>query len=67
MKKGTVKWFDPRKGYGFIVQEDGTDIFVHYSSIAGEGFKTLNEGAVVVYDEGIGNNGRKVAINVANY
>lgn len=50
MLEGTVKWFNPRKGYGFIATEDGRDIFVHYASIAGEGYKTLNEGDVVNFD-----------------
>ena len=50
MAKGTVKWFDERKGYGFIAQEDGKDVFVHFSSIAMPGFKTLAEGEEVTFD-----------------
>lgn len=50
MAKGTVKWFDERKGYGFIAQEDGRDVFVHFSSIAMPGFKTLAEGEEVNFD-----------------
>ncbi|MHC4518081.1 MAG: cold-shock protein [Planctomycetota bacterium] len=50
MLQGTVKWFNPRKGYGFIATPDGRDVFVHYSSIAAEGFKTLDEGDAVVFD-----------------
>jgi CspA family cold shock protein len=46
---GTVKWFNNSKGYGFITREDGTDIFVHYSAIQGEGFKSLNEGQSVQF------------------
>jgi CspA family cold shock protein len=50
MPKGTVKWFNESRGYGFIEQEDGRDVFVHYSSIAGEGFKTLREGDSVEFE-----------------
>ena len=50
MSEGIVKWFNPRKGYGFIATEDGRDIFVHYASISGEGYKTLNEGDSVSFD-----------------
>lgn len=50
MKTGTVKWFDNKKGYGFIAREDGKDIFVHYTAILTEGFKTLEEGQSVQYD-----------------
>ncbi|HEX5724270.1 MAG TPA: cold-shock protein, partial [Longimicrobiaceae bacterium] len=47
---GTVKWFNPEKGYGFISREDGPDLFVHHSAIQGGGFKTLNEGERVEFD-----------------
>ena len=50
MSEGTVKWFNQRKGYGFISTTDGHDIFVHYSSISGEGFKSLVEGDAVSFD-----------------
>lgn len=50
MAKGTIKWFDERKGYGFIAQEDGKDVFVHFSSISMPGFKTLAEGEEVTFD-----------------
>jgi CspA family cold shock protein len=50
MPEGTVKWFNPRKGYGFIATTDGKDIFVHYANITGQGFKTLNEGDAVSFD-----------------
>jgi CspA family cold shock protein len=46
---GNVKWFDPRKGFGFIVGPDGQDIFVHYTSIQGDGFRVLKDGAAVKY------------------
>ena len=48
--KGTVKWFNGEKGYGFIMQDDGTDVFVHYSAIVGEGFRNLDEGDNVEFE-----------------
>ncbi len=48
--QGTVKWFNNQKGYGFISDSDGKDIFVHYSGISSDGFKTLEEGAAVEFD-----------------
>ncbi len=51
MVNGTVKWFNDAKGYGFIVRSDGKDVFVHYSSIEGDGFRTLNQGQMVEYEE----------------
>ena len=50
MSEGTVKWFNTRKGYGFIAAADGKDVFVHYSSISSEGYKTLKEGDPVTFD-----------------
>ncbi len=50
MANGTVKWFNERKGYGFIKQDDGPDVFVHYSGIKASGFKTLREGERVSFD-----------------
>lgn len=50
MAKGTVKWFNDAKGFGFITQEDGTDVFVHHTAIQGTGFKTLSEGQAVSFD-----------------
>lgn len=50
MSKGTVKWFNNSKGYGFISDENGKDVFVHYSGLAMEGFKTLEEGQAVEFD-----------------
>ena len=50
MNKGTVKWFNPDKGYGFITGEDGNDVFVHWSAIQGEGYKSLSDGQEVTYD-----------------
>ncbi len=50
MARGKVKWFNASKGYGFISQEDGSDVFVHFSAIQGDGFKTLDEGQEVEFD-----------------
>ena len=50
MAKGTVKWFNDQKGYGFIAVENGKDVFVHHSAILGEGFKTLKEGDSVEFE-----------------
>lgn len=50
MANGIVKWFNVQKGYGFIEQEDGPDVFAHYSGISSEGFKSLNEGDRVTFD-----------------
>jgi len=50
MPRGSVKWFDDRKGYGFIARDGGKDIFVHFSAIEGAGFKTLSEGEEVEFE-----------------
>ena len=50
MPKGRVKWFNDKKGYGFIEQENGEDVFVHFSAIQGDGFKTLGEGQEVEFE-----------------
>ena len=50
MSKGTVKWFNNQKGYGFISDEEGNDVFVHYTGLNMEGFKTLEEGQAVEYE-----------------
>jgi CspA family cold shock protein len=51
MAKGTVKWFNPKKGFGFVVNETGADVFVHYTSIHGDGFRSLKSGQAVEYTE----------------
>jgi len=51
MAKGTVKWFDPKKGFGFVLNDEGQDVFVHYTSIGGEGFRCLRNGQEVEYEE----------------
>ncbi|HJC17555.1 cold-shock protein [uncultured Alistipes sp.] len=60
---GTVKWFDSKKGYGFIIAENGKETFVHFSGILSEGFKSLNEGQKVEFELGNGAKGEQ-AINV---
>ena len=50
MEQGTVKWFNAEKGFGFISREDGSDVFVHFSAIQGDGFKSLEEGQAVTFD-----------------
>ena len=50
MPEGKVKWFNDKKGYGFILQDDGSDVFVHYSAIENEGYRTLAEGQAVSYE-----------------
>lgn len=64
MANGTVKWFNESKGFGFITGEDGSDVFVHYSSIQSNGFKSLAEGDRVSFDTENGPKGPK-AINVS--
>lgn len=64
MLKGTVKWFSDKKGYGFIEQEDGPDVFVHFSGINGDGFKTLAEGDQVTFEIQEGPKGAS-AVNVS--
>ena len=63
MATGTVKWFNEQKGYGFVETEDGKDVFVHFSGIKTEGFKTLHEGQAITFDIEEGEKGPK-AVNV---
>lgn len=63
MAEGIIKWFSDKKGYGFIAQEEGPDVFVHYSGIQGDGFKSLQEGDRVTFDVEEGNKG-PAAVNV---
>ena len=65
--QGTVKWFNGDKGYGFITQEDGPDLFVHYSEIQARGFRSLNEGDRVEYEVTDGKKGKQAsAVTLAN-
>ena len=59
--KGTVKWFNDAKGFGFVTAEDGTDAFVHHADITGEGFKSLAEGEAVTFDMTQGPKGPRAA------
>ncbi len=61
MNKGTVKWFNAEKGFGFITSEEGKDLFVHFSEIQKEGFKTLEEGENVTFDVKEGQKGPQAA------
>jgi CspA family cold shock protein len=61
MVKGTVKWFNESKGYGFITKEDGGDVFVHYSEIMGDGFRSLSQGQEVNFEVVDGPKGPKAA------
>jgi CspA family cold shock protein len=57
MPTGTVKWFDSKKGFGFLVNAEGKDVFIHFSSIEGEGFRSLKDGEKVEYEETSGDKG----------
>ncbi len=61
MATGTVKWFNPEKGYGFISREDGPDVFVHFSAIEGEGYRNLEEGQQVEFEVTEGPKGPQAA------
>ena len=61
MAQGTVKWFSNEKGYGFIEREGGEDVFVHFSAIAGDGYRSLNEGQDVEFDVQDGPKGKQAA------
>ena len=61
MTTGTVKWFSNEKGYGFIARPDGDDVFVHFSAIAGDGYRTLSEGQEVEFDITDGPKGKQAA------
>ncbi len=66
MRTGTVKWYDVRKGFGFITDEDGKDVFVHYTGLTGDGFRKLKKNAAVEFELGSDENGREIAINVVS-
>jgi CspA family cold shock protein len=61
MARGTVKWFSNQKGYGFIASETGKDIFVHFSAVEGDGYKTLNEGDAVEFEITTGPKGEQAS------
>ncbi len=61
LKTGKVKWFNETKGYGFIEQDNSEDVFVHYTSIEGKGFKTLKQGQEVQFELAVGERGPKAA------
>ncbi|MHC5252461.1 cold-shock protein [Listeria kieliensis] len=61
MEQGTVKWFNAEKGFGFIEREGGDDVFVHFTAIQGDGFKTLEEGQTVTFDIEEGSRGPQAA------
>ncbi len=66
MNKGTVKWFNSQKGFGFISDEQGNDVFVHFSGLAMDGFKTIDEGQAVTFDLTNGPRGMQaVNVNIA--
>lgn len=64
MENGIVKWFNPRRGYGFLTGEDEMDYFVHHSNIEMEGFRTLKEGQPVTFEIGEDNEKRNIAVQV---
>ena len=63
---GQVKWFDSKKGYGFITREDGKEVFVHFSGIVSDSFKTLNEGQKVAFELGNGAKGEQAIFSGTN-
>jgi CspA family cold shock protein len=65
MAEGKVKWFNADKGYGFIERDGGDDLFVHFSEITGDGFKSLDEGQAVSFTEAVGQNGKPQATKVS--